>query len=202
MSDQSAIRRQRSSVRSRSRAGQYTALRSIFTAFALFTVGIFSTGCTEEAPDVLRVGLLPDQSSEELRKRYAPVFDRVAATAGIRYELVIPGTYNELVELFDTKKVDIAYFGGFTFAKAQKQSNARPLVMRDVDREFKSVLLVSATNPATSIEDLKGQSFSFGSRLSTSGHLMPRHFFTEKGIDAEKFFLISPIPAPTIKRHS
>ncbi len=132
MSDQSAIRRQRSSVRWLSRAGQYTALRSIFTAFALFTVGIFSTGCTEEAPDVLRVGLLPDQSSEELRKRYAPVFDRVAATAGIRRQRVIPGTYNELVELFETKKGENAYFGGFTIAKDQKKDNSPPPRTRGV----------------------------------------------------------------------
>ena len=36
--------------------------------------------------------------------------------------------------------------------------------------------------------DLKGKSFAFGSVSSTSGHLMPRYFLQQDGIDADNFF--------------
>jgi len=63
-----------------------------------------------------------------------------------------------------------------------------PLVMRDIDMRFVSYFLVRPGDPAQTIMDLRGRKLSFGSRLSTSGHLMPRYFLKEMGIRPEKFF--------------
>ena len=60
--------------------------------------------------------------------------------------------------------------------------------MRDLDTRFTSFLLVGPDGART-IEELQGKRFSFGSPLSTSGHLMPRYFLAEEhGIRAEDFF--------------
>ncbi len=168
--------------------GRRDFMASSVAVLALLGAGALAGGCSEESSSVLRVGVLPDQSKESLRRRYKPLFDYIAKEAGIRYELVIPDSYGHLVALFEAGEIEIAYFGGFTFVKTQKTASARPLVMRDVDREFKSVFLVPTDSAAASIHDLEGRSFSFGSRLSTSGHLMPRHFLTEQGINPEAFF--------------
>lgn len=157
---------------------------------AWWTTGTDTAGgrFTDSSSPVLRVGLLPDQSEESLRRVYAPLFDYVAEQAGVRYEFPIPASYGDLVKSFEDGLVDLAYFGGFTFVKAERESNALALVMRDVDREFKSIFLVSAKNPAKSLQDTQNQTFSFGSRLSTSGHLMPRYFLAEQDIEPESFF--------------
>jgi len=63
-----------------------------------------------------------------------------------------------------------------------------PLVTRDVDNRFTTVLIVDANSPAQSLQDLKDKSFAFGSRLSTSAHYMPRYFLNERNIEPEKFF--------------
>ena len=136
----------------------------------------------------LRIGILPDESRAKLIERYTPLFRYLAAETGIPYELIIPETYAELLELFHAKKIDLAYFGGFTFVKAHIFDNAVPLVMRDVDTRFTSYFLLKGDHPAQNISDLKGKRFSFGSRLSTSGHLMPRYFLKEMGIIPEVFF--------------
>ena len=60
--------------------------------------------------------------------------------------------------------------------------------MRDLDTNFTSYYLVHADSKVTDISDLKGKKFSFGAKLSTSGHLMPRHFLMERGIKPEMFF--------------
>ena len=49
-------------------------------------------------------------------------------------------------------------------------------------------LLPKAHQVLTTLEDLKGKSFTFGSESSTSGHLMPRYFLTEAGIDPNTDF--------------
>ncbi|NNE63430.1 MAG: phosphate/phosphite/phosphonate ABC transporter substrate-binding protein, partial [Gammaproteobacteria bacterium] len=65
---------------------------------------------------------------------------------------------------------------------------AKPLITRDIDAEFTSVVMVNSKIQAKQLDDLKGRSFSFGSKLSTSGHLMPRYFFEQKKIIAESYF--------------
>ncbi len=61
--------------------------------------------------------------------------------------------------------------------------------MRDVDTRFTSWFLVKDGETAHDLTDFKGKIFTFGSRLSTSGHLMPRHFLqTEMQIIPEEFF--------------
>ena len=157
----------------------------------VFVTLLALSGCGDDAGDEvksLRIGVLPDESAEELSARYGLLLDYFGRATGIAFELVIPTTYGELLTLFNTEKVDLAYLGGFTFLKARTESGAVPLVMRDVDTRFTSLFLVKGNSPAKSIKDLKGKSFSFGSRLSTSGHLMPRHYLIRENIDPERFF--------------
>ncbi|MCE2463582.1 MAG: PhnD/SsuA/transferrin family substrate-binding protein, partial [Dehalococcoidia bacterium] len=42
------------------------------------------------------------------------------------------------------------------------------------------------------LEGLQGKTFTFGSESSTSGHLMPRYFLIQAGIDPEKDFQNAP----------
>src|SRR5450830_1200389 len=87
------------------------------------------------------------------------------------------------------KKVDMAWFGGFTFVQAQVRSNGKiiPLVQREEDEKFKSVF-ISADPAIKSLADLKGKDVSFGSQSSTSGHLMPRSFLLQAGLNPEHDF--------------
>jgi phosphonate transport system substrate-binding protein len=60
-------------------------------------------------------------------------------------------------------------------------------VQRAEDEAFKSVFIT--TDPAiTKLADLKGKDVSFGSQSSTSGHLMPRSFIMQAGLDPDKDF--------------
>ena len=140
-------------------------------------------------PSIIHVGILPDESVEELHQRYDPLLKYLSVKIGIEFKLVIPSDYAELMRLFRDHKVELAYFGGLTFVRANLFHHAEPLVMRDVDTRFTSWFLVKNDNTAQNLESFKGKEFTFGSRLSTSGHLMPRHFMqSEKKIIPEKFF--------------
>lgn len=138
--------------------------------------------------DTLNVAILPDQNEQQVRSKYKPLIEHFKSHAGINAKLFVPESYNQLLQWFDSKQVDLALFGGVTYVKAHLKNNAIPLVMRDVDGGFRSVIIVSASNPAKSLHDLKGGSLAFGSRLSTSGHYMPRYFFQKENIIPEAFF--------------
>jgi phosphonate transport system substrate-binding protein len=162
--------------------------------FALLTgVLLFIAACDSEPTgqleiSVLRVGIVPDESLEVLQPRYVPMFEYLARVLEIPYEYVPSETYDDLVTQFVAGRIDLAYFGGLTFLRAEAAGKAVPIVMRDVDKKFTSYFLVRADDPAIDITDFKGKKFCFGSRLSTSGHLMPRNFLIKRGIKAEEFF--------------
>ena len=116
------------------------------------------------------------------------MFDYISSTTGLTYVLTIPKTYQQIVDDLKNNKTDFAYLGGYTFTLSHINGLTQPLVMRDIDLEFTSSLIVHAKSTATKITDLDQKSFAFGSKLSTSGHLMPRYYLQEKGIIPEKFF--------------
>lgn len=150
-------------------------------------------GCNEEHSSTIiegsyKVALLPDQQINTVIEKHDLLFQYLQQEVGANFDLIVPPDYATALKLFVEKKVDIAYFGGATFVKAKQQANAKPLIARDIDAEFTSVVIVNSKIQAKQLDDLKGRSFSFGSKLSTSGHLMPRYFFEQKNIIAESYF--------------
>lgn len=148
-------------------------------------------GClfdTWDSPKSIRVGVLPGESPERLTERYAPLLKYLSETTDLPHELVIPRDYAHLLELMHNKDVDLGYFGGLTFLKAHSKGYVIPLVMSDKDMRFATYFLARADNPAMTIPEYRGKRLAFGSKLSTSGHLMPRHFLKGMNIDPEKFF--------------
>ena len=164
-------------------------LAIVFTAGVYFTAAPSLTNPGEAVPSVVRVGVLPDMNAEDLRKRYSPLLKYLSKETGLDFRLVLPADYAELLHLFRNGEVDLALFGGLTFVQASSAYQAQPLVMRDVDTRFVSMFVVRQNDTAIQITDLKNKVLAFGSRLSTSGHLMPRYYLqNEWQITPEQFF--------------
>jgi len=139
-------------------------------------------------PETLRIGILPDQDPETLRRRFAPILKYLSAALQIPCELRIPESYEHLLELFHNDEIDLGYFGGYSFVNARQQDRAVPLVMRRIDTRFTSLFLVHANSTAQKMDDLQGKRIGFGSALSTSGHLMPRYFLQQMKMEPEEYF--------------
>ncbi len=141
------------------------------------------------ALDVLRVSAIPDESPTELQRKFEPLGAYLEQRLGMPVKFVPVTDYAAVVEALASDKVDLAWLGGFTFVQASIRSggNALPLVQRAEDAEFTSKF-VTASEDVKTLADLKGKSFAFGSPSSTSGHLMPRHFLAEAGIEPDRDF--------------
>ncbi|NOQ15702.1 MAG: phosphate/phosphite/phosphonate ABC transporter substrate-binding protein [Methyloprofundus sp.] len=137
---------------------------------------------------LLRIAVQPVQEQEDFQKAYLPLISYLEKELGVDIEWVPLSDYQEQLDKFHEQKIDLTLFGGYAFVQAYEQDQADPLVMRDVDFQFRSDFIVAADNNAAKVSELQDQSFSFGSALSTSGHLMPRFFLSTQGIMPEEFF--------------
>ncbi len=159
-----------------------------------FAVLAMLVACAEErvdqaeTADPILIAVLPDQSKDTLVSQYAALLDYLESETSLEIELEIPLDYSDLLDQFDAGRVDLAWFGGLTFTQAERRSQAVPLVFRDVDLQFTSCYLTKSSDKRTTISEFEGEDFSFGPSLSTSGHLMPRHFMMDDGLDPEQFF--------------
>ena len=137
---------------------------------------------------VINVGVLPDMSSGELRHRFKNLVMYLEQKTDMKFKFIPSNSYQEMLEQFILGKIDLARFGGYTYLKANEAVGAVPLVMRDIDLKFRSYFVCKTESKYTSLSELKGIRFGFGSKLSTSGHLMPRYFLIRKHIIPENFF--------------
>jgi phosphonate transport system substrate-binding protein len=167
--------------------------RRVFTiTIALITVLPFA-GCGGDpegidTPTVLRVALIPDRPSDENEQTFRPLLDHIAAQTGITFELVLPPTYEQTLELLGNGDLDMARFGGFSYVVARHKYGAEALVTRDVDLMFRSAIIVHQDLAVDDLQSLRGRSLQFGPNYSTSGHVMPRIFLEGAGIIPEEFF--------------
>jgi phosphonate transport system substrate-binding protein len=147
------------------------------TALALALALLPRAGAAEEP---LRVSAIPDESPTELLRQFEAQLGRP-----VRFTPVTD--YAATVEGLAAGKLDLVWYGGFTFVQARRRTGtAIPLVQREEDAHFHSKFIVPAASKARELKDLKGGTFAFGSVSSTSGHLMPRFFLLKAGVDPEK----------------
>ncbi|CAB5723671.1 Phosphate-import protein phnD precursor [Delftia tsuruhatensis] len=140
-------------------------------------------------PAVLRVSAIPDEAPTELQRKFEPLGKYLSAQTGMKVVFTPVTDYAAVVESLATRKLDLAWLGGFTFVQAKIRTNgtAIPIVQREEDARFTSKFITA--NPAIkTLADLKGKSFAFGAPSSTSGSLMPRFFLQQDGINPEKDF--------------
>ena len=156
---------------------------------ALMSCALIAFAALAHAQAVLRVTAIPDESPTELARKAAPLMKYLETKLGMKVEYTPVTDYAAAVEALVNKKIDLAWFGGFTFVQANLRSGGKmlPLVQREEDETFRSVFITS--DPAIkALADLKGKDVSFGSQSSTSGHLMPRSFLLQAGLDPDKDF--------------
>ncbi len=156
----------------------------------LFSVLVISlvllTGCSRTNNDsrtTLRLSMIPTTDPGKIVRESQPFIDYLQRKMGAKVELTVPTNYVAVVEAVSSDRVDIAYFGGFTFVQASARAGALPLVQREHDQNFHSLFITLPRSSINALNDLKGHSFAFGDVNSTSGHLMPAYFMQQQGVD-------------------
>lgn len=158
-------------------------------ALACAFASLLATTPAFAADEILRVSAIPDEAPTELQRKFAPLGKYLEAQTGMKVVFTPVSDYAAVVESLATKKIDLAWLGGFTFVQAKIRTNgtAIPIAQREEDAKFTSQFITTDPTIKT-LADLKGKTFAFGSPSSTSGSLMPRFFMLQAGLNPETDF--------------
>jgi phosphonate transport system substrate-binding protein len=165
---------------------------------------------TAAQPAVIRLSFLPDDNVAAVEAVARNLSDYLQAAVGmtVQYERSID--YQACVTGLLANRIDLVWLGGVTFCQARQRSgNQVELVAcRDIDLQFRSYFIanheivadrrlnitadLSEWNEAPQRQGLRGLTFTFGAKDSTSGHIMPRYFMIAAGIQPEQAFATAP----------
>jgi phosphonate transport system substrate-binding protein len=172
-----------------------TALtRTIAVLFISLAAAVSAFG----ANNSITVALTPDGLSPEQR---VPLQNYLKQYMGRDVKLVTLNSYATTLDSLSSGSVDFASLGAVTYVRGHAKMGLIPLVQRESDLQYHSLIIANSSKPIYSLNDLKGKQFAYGDINSTSGHVIPYLEMKRAGInpDADFQFRYSGEHSATVK---
>jgi phosphonate transport system substrate-binding protein len=145
----------------------------------------------ENAIKEIRISAIPDGDAKKIEEKSALLADRLSKVLGIPVKFMPQQNYAACVTGLATGQLEMVWFGGVTAVQADEAMDGKCtfIACREADLKYKSYFIANKDSKIGAIKDLTALSeneaagewtFTFGSKSSTSGHVMPRHFFQEQ----------------------
>lgn len=165
-------------------------LQSAMTSIALAATGM--TGAAFAQPTELRVGLIPSEDAQAMMRASQQVMEQLAAKTGMKIKPFVANDYNGVIEAMRSGKIDVAYFGPFSYVLASQLANAEafaiPVAKKSGKSSYQSIIITRKGKGPDSVASLQGKIFAFVDPSSASGHLFPKAGLKGDGIDTDKYF--------------
>lgn len=144
------------------------------------------------AADALRLGVgLFQPDKEKNDATYQPLAAYLAKKLGRPVQLRTVDSWEGLAKSLANGETDIALMGPWGYVLANNQAGAQAIatILYDGKPEYHALVITNPQSGLQKLEDLKGKTFAFGDKGSTSGYLIPTHQFLKMGIaDPEQYF--------------
>ena len=121
---------------------------------------------------------IPDQDEARLRERFDKISAYLSKELGVKTKYVPVKSYAAAVTAFRNNQVQLAWFGGLSGVRARiLVPGSEAIAQGYEDKSFETYFIAhNSTGLKLSKifpKDIKGKTFTFGSKGSTSGRLMP-----------------------------
>ncbi|MCG7600193.1 putative selenate ABC transporter substrate-binding protein [Halomonas sp. McH1-25] len=128
---------------------------------------------------------IPDQDETKLRERFQKVADYLAEELDTEVRFVPVKSYAAAVTAFRNNQVQLAWFGGLSGVQARQLVPGSEALAQGVeDAQFRTYFIAhesTGLEPSDQLpEAMEGMTFTFGSKGSTSGRLMPEYYIRQQ----------------------
>lgn len=128
---------------------------------------------------------IPDQDETQLQERFNKVAKYLEQTLKVEVKYVPVKSYTAAVTAFRNNQVQLAWFGGLSGVQARRLVPDSMAIAQGVeDEHFKSYFIAHHSSGLKKQDnlpkDMANMTFTFGSKGSTSGRLMPEFYIREQ----------------------
>ena len=142
-----------------------------------------------EPPLKFGVGLFqPDKDKNDAT--YRPLAEYLEKQLGRKVELRTVDSWEGLAKSLANGETDMALMGPWGYVLANHEAGAQVVstILYDGRPEYFAIMITHPDSGIKSPADLKGRTFAFGDKGSTSGYLIPLHYFMTQGINPDTYF--------------
>jgi phosphonate transport system substrate-binding protein len=144
----------------------------------------FTPQTSVQAADSFVFTAIPDQDETQLRKRFGKVATYLSKKLGVTVKYVPVKSYAAAVTAFRNNQVQLAWFGGLSGVRArQLVPGSKAIAQGKEDATFVTYFIAHTSTALKESKNLSkavaGKTFTFGSKGSTSGRLMPEFHIRE-----------------------
>ena len=142
-----------------------------------------------------RFTAIPDQDTARLQERFGKVADYLTEKLGFKVIYVPVKSYSASVQAFKNDQVQMAWFGGLSGVQARLGVPGSVAIAQGFEDEHFVSYFIAHTSAGLARgeslpEEIRGKTFTFGSKDSTSGRLMPEYYLRQRfGASPEELFL-------------
>ncbi|PKG84211.1 putative selenate ABC transporter substrate-binding protein [Colwellia sp. 75C3] len=126
---------------------------------------------------------IPDEDESQLRTRFEKVALYLEKELGVEVKYIPVKSYSAAVTAFRNNQVQLAWFGGLSGVQARKLvPGSKAIAQGYEDQFFKSYFIAHYSTGlamSDSFPDISQKTFTFGSKGSTSGRLMPQYYIEQ-----------------------
>ena len=146
----------------------------------LSTISIFFALTAVASAETFVFTAIPDQDETALRTRFNQIAVYLKSKLNVDVKYIPVKSYAAAITAFRNNQVQLAWFGGLSGVRARNLvRGSQALAMGKEDKAFTNYFIAhSSTGLKTSSsfpKELRGKTFTFGSKGSTSGRLMPEY---------------------------
>ncbi|GGP56208.1 putative selenate ABC transporter substrate-binding protein [Shewanella saliphila] len=161
------------------------------TGFIL--AGVLSLFSTVAISETFTFTAIPDEDESQLRTRFDKVAVYLSEQLGVEVKYVPVKSYSAAVTAFRNNQVQLAWFGGLSGVQARRLVPGSEAIAQGFeDQFFKSYIIAHHSTELAASDSfplLNDYTFTFGSKDSTSGRLMPQYFIESSvGQSVDKIF--------------
>ncbi|MEC8523216.1 MAG: putative selenate ABC transporter substrate-binding protein [Thalassolituus sp.] len=127
---------------------------------------------------------IPDADESRLNARFGKVADYLSEQLGVDVKYIPVKSYPAAITAFRNDQVQLAWFGGLSGVQARELVEGSEAIAQGYEDQFFKTYIIAHSSTgieaADALQDsVKGKTFTFGSKGSTSGRLMPEFFIRE-----------------------
>jgi len=152
--------------------------------FILISVILLVTTNVYAANKTLIFSAIPDQNQSQLNKRFSKVAVYLSQRLGVPVKYIPVKSYTAAITAFRNSQVHLAWFGGLSGVRARALvENSEAIAQGIEDTQFETYFIAHHSTKLQSSSKfpsgIEGKNFTFGSKGSTSGRLMPEYYIRE-----------------------
>ena len=153
----------------------------LFISLLFSTLILFSNLTFSASPKTLVFSAIPDQDETRLKQRFDDIAKYLEQKLDVPVKYVPVKSYAAVITAFRNNQIQLAWFGGLSGVQARlKVPGSQAIAQGIEDTKFRTYIIANHSTGLKASDQfpkgIAGKTFTFGSKGSTSGRLMPQYY--------------------------